>query len=283
MLSQGAPTASLDSVSAGTDKDPMRILVLGGTAEASALIGALAGMPEHEVTLSLAGRTSSPRLAPVAMRVGGFGGSDGLAGWLRETRTDLLVDATHPFAATISANAFRAAAATGVPLLALRRPAWRRHACDRWTDVATIAEAAAAMAGFGEAPLSVLVTIGRQELAAFLGAAPRRHAYLVRAIEPIAGAVPPGIDAIEIRDRGPFSLAAEEALMRERAVGVLVTKNAGGGATAPKIEAARGLGLPVVIVRQPSKPDVSATVATSEQALAWIAVHQASPSTKRGV
>ena len=261
----------------------MRILVLGGTTEASALVEALARRPGLDVTLSLAGRTAAPRQAPVPTRRGGFGGPEGLAAWLADHRTDLLVDATHPFAATISGNAALAAAVAAVPLLALRRPPWARQEGDRWIETATVVEAAAALHHqAADERLCVLVTIGRQELTAFLAAAPKRHAYLARAIEPLAAAMPPGTAVTELRDRGPFTLAAELALMRERGVGLLVTKNAGGTATIAKIEAARVLTLPVVIVRPPEKPAMPAIVETVEAALAWIEAHRGAP-TERGV
>lgn len=260
----------------------MRILVLGGTTEASALVERLAWRPRLDVTLSLAGRTAAPRAAPVRTRIGGFGGAEGLAAWLRESRTDLLVDATHPFAAAMAGNALRAAAAAEVVLLAIRRAPWTRQDGDRWTEVGTVGEAAAAIAGLGERRRRVFVTIGRQELATFLAAAPGRHAYLARAIEPIAAAVPAGLAVTELRDRGPFTLAAERAVMREHGIDLLVTKNAGGPATAPKIEAARALGIAVVIVRQPAKPAVAHSVGTAEAALDFIAAHEV-PPTERGV
>lgn len=251
----------------------MRILVLGGTTEASALVSALAKRPAVAVTLSLAGRTSDPRPSPAPTRVGGFGGVEGLAEHLRATRTDLLIDATHPFAAVISRNAAAAARAAGVPLLALRRPPWRREAGDRWTEVDGIIAAARAL---GATPRNVFLTIGRLELAPFLAAAPG-HRYLMRTIEPV-GALP-GVTAIT--ERGPFDEAAERALMVREGVEVLVTKNSGGRATYGKVAAARALGLPVILVRQPEKPAVT-RVETSAEALAWIEAHRAA-LTERGV
>ena len=156
----------------------MRILILGGTSEASALVAGLAGMP-HDVTLSLAGRTAAPKAEPVPTRIGGFGGAEGLAAWMREDGTDLLVDATHPFAARMCVNAAEAAARAGIPLLAIRRPPWTREPGDRWTEVDTVADSVAAL---GEAPRRVFVTVGRLELAAF--AAAPQHDYVVRTIEP---------------------------------------------------------------------------------------------------
>ncbi|WP_246696629.1 cobalt-precorrin-6A reductase [Methylobacterium planeticum] len=241
----------------------MRILILGGTGEASALARGLAGAPGHDVTLSLAGRTAAPKPEPVPTRTGGFGGPDGLAAHLGANRIDLLVDATHPFAARMSRNAALAAARAGVPILAVRRPAWTRQPGDAWTEVATVAEAAAAL---GPAPRRVFLTIGRQEVAAF--AAAPQHDYVVRTIEPLGAALPvPRLTAIEAR--GPFDADSEAAFLASRAIAVLVSKNSGGSATAGKILAARRLALPVVMIARPPKPAVPA-VPDAESALALI-------------
>ncbi|MGU3362485.1 cobalt-precorrin-6A reductase [Methylobacterium sp. M6A4_1b] len=241
----------------------MRILVLGGTGEASALVrGLLAVDRSLAVTLSLAGRTSQPKAEPVPTRVGGFGGAEGLAAWLGQDRTDLVVDATHPFAAWMSANAAEACARTGTRLLAIRRPAWKPIAGDRWTTVPDMAAAARAL---GSAARRVFLTIGRQEIGAF--AAAPQHDYVVRAIEGIDLAVP---RLTPVRARGPFDEAAEAAFLTERAIEVLVSKNSGGGATYGKIAAARALGLPVVMVMRPDKPDVPSVPGVAE-ALARIA------------
>ena len=253
----------------------MRILILGGTAEASALVRELAG---RDVTLSLAGRTTAPKPEPVATRVGGFGGPEGLARYLREHHVDRLIDATHPFAAQMSRHAAAAAAETGVPLLAIRRPPWRRLPGDAWTEVDTVA---ACVAALGEAPKTVFLTVGRMEVAAF--AAAPQHAYVVRTIEPLGDALPvPRLTAL--RARGPFDEPAEVAFLHEAGIEVLVTKNSGGLATYGKVAAARSLGVPVVIVRQPSHPDVP-SVGDAAAARLWLdGPHVASPeATKRGV
>ncbi|AWN41503.1 cobalt-precorrin-6A reductase [Methylobacterium durans] len=237
----------------------MRILILGGTGEASALVRGLAGSG-HAVTLSLAGRTAAPKPEPVPTRTGGFGGAEGLARYLTENAVDRLVDATHPFAARISRNAAAAAALAGVPLLAIRRPAWERQAADDWREVESVLEAVAAL---GEAPLRAFLTVGRQELAAF--AAAPQHDYVVRAIEPVVDILPvPHLTAIAAR--GPFDASAEAEFLRRSGIDVLVSKNSGGDATYGKIAAARDLGIPVVMVRRPDKPDVPA-VAEAEAAL----------------
>jgi len=244
----------------------MHVLVLGGTTEASALAARLAGCRDLSATLSLAGRTSFPKPAPVPTRIGGFGGVEGLGRWLTEHRVGAVVDATHPFAAVISRNAAAACAQRGVPLLALRRPPWQAQAGDRWIDVPTMPDAVAAL---GPAPRRVFLTVGRLELPAF--AAAPQHAYMVRTIEPIGDALP-ALDVVTIQDRGPFGETDERRLMQEHGIEVVVTKNAGGAATYGKIAAARALGLPVVMVARPPKPDVL-TVESVDAGLAWIEAH----------
>ena len=255
----------LDGGSREGEKAAMRILILGGTGEAAELARAISRDPDLDATLSLAGRTAAPQPQALPVRIGGFGGAEGLAAHLRAARIDRLIDATHPFAARISANAATAAEAARVPLLAIRRPAWTREFGDTWTEVGSVAEAAEAL---GEAPRTVFVTVGRNEVAAF--AAAPQHRYLVRTIEPVDGAlaVP---HLVEIRARGPYDAAAEEGLMARHGVDVLVSKNAGGAATAGKIAAARRLGLPVVMVRRPEKPAVE-SVTDAAGALRWLGI-----------
>ena len=223
-----------------------RILILGGTTEARQLAGKLAARADLSVTLSLAGRTESPVAQRRAgTRVGGFGGADGLAAYLRETRIDLLIDATHPYAAQISANAAQAARMAGVPILALRRPGWEPVEGDRWTLVDTVGDAVQAL---GPAPRRVFLALGRQEVAAF-EAAPQHH-YLIRSVDPVEPklAVP---DATYLLARGPFREADERALLEKHRIDVVVSKNSGGEATYGKIAAARALGIEVVMVRRP--------------------------------
>ena len=247
-----------------------RVLVLGGTTEASALVARLAPETDFAVTLSLAGRTAAPRPEPVPMRVGGFGGAEGLARWLTENGIEAVIDATHPFAARISANAAAACRAAAVPLLALRRPAWERQPGDDWIEAASVP---ACLDALGPAPRTVFLTIGRQELSAFAPAP--QHAYVVRTIEPVGDALPvPNL--VTVSARGPFALADEIRFMRESRIEVLVTKNSGGAATYPKIEAARRLGLPVVIVARPALPDVPA-VSDPAGALGWLRSERGRP------
>jgi precorrin-6A/cobalt-precorrin-6A reductase len=241
----------------------LRLLILGGTAEASALAAAVAGRADVEAILSLAGRTQRPAPSPVPTRIGGFGGADRLRAYLKAERIDALIDATHPFAAQMSRHAAEACEATRVPLLAFTRPPWERRDGDRWIDVETMDEAAHAL---GREPRNVFLTQGRLQLGAF-DVAPQ-HRYLVRAIER-----PMEIDALPrhrlILARGPFRLADEEALMRDENIAFVVSKNSGGAATYAKIEAARNLGVAVVMVRRPARPVVEQTTRL-EQVLAWL-------------
>lgn len=261
--------AALDSADALGDNRSMHILILGGTTEASALAQLLAEHAEIVATLSLAGRTTEPKELPVRTRVGGFGGPQGLAEWIDAENVAAVIDATHPFAAQISRNAAEACEAAGVPLLAVRRPAWAPAGGDRWTEVASVADAVGAL---GAARRNVFLTVGRLELHHF--AQSPQHRYLVRTIEPVPKCMLP--DLVTIRDRGPFDEEAETALMRRHGIEVLVTKNSGGTATYAKIAAARTLGIEVLIVQQPQKPDVP-RVATAAEAFAWILRHARAP------
>jgi precorrin-6A/cobalt-precorrin-6A reductase len=239
----------------------VRILILGGTGEARELAAALVA-DGRDVVSSLAGRVSRPRLPDGPVRVGGFGGADGLAAYLRAERVSHLIDATHPFAAGITANAARAAADTGLPLLVLRRPAW--DADPSWTAAADIAAAAAVVRDW--AGQGVFLTTGRRDLAAF--AADARHQFLVRTVDPPDGPVPPRMTLL--LDRGPYTVAGESALIREHGIGLLVTKNSGGPMTAAKLTAARDLGIQVVMVARPPLPEGSAVTATVAGALHWL-------------
>ena len=238
-----------------------QVLVLGGTGEARRLAAALvaAGV---DVLSSLAGRVAEPVLPDGEVRIGGFGGPDGLADWLTQHRPRAVVDATHPFAAQITSSAARAAAATGTPLLRLQRPGWTPQPGDSWRFVDSLAEAAQAVAGHR----SVFLTTGRQGVAAF-AALPGR--VLVRAVDPPDAPLPAG--ATLVLARGPFSVADELALMRGHGVDVVVTKDSGGHMTEAKLTAARELGLPVVLVRRPPLPAGVPTVAGVDEALAWLA------------
>ncbi|HLH14841.1 MAG TPA: cobalt-precorrin-6A reductase [Solirubrobacteraceae bacterium] len=240
------------------------ILVLGGTAEARELAGAL-----HEarvaVTSSLAGRVSNPRLPAGSVRVGGFGGPDALARWLADRDVAAVVDATHPFAQRISASAAQACTSAGVPLLRLQRPGWSEQPGDRWHWVADLDAAARAVPALGE---RVLLTTGRQGLSAF--AAVRDTWFLVRCVQQPDEPLPPRHRLL--LSRGPFTLAGELALIDEHRIEALVCKDSGGPHTDAKLAAARERALPVVIVRRPPRPAV-ASVASVAEALAWARAH----------
>jgi precorrin-6A/cobalt-precorrin-6A reductase len=253
----------------------MRVLILGGTTEASDLARRLAGDPRFEATLSLAGRTATPRPQPIATRVGGFGGAEGLADFLRRQKIAAVIDATHPYAAQISANAVAACARADVPLASLVRPAWAPEPGDAWEVVATTKAAAVAL---GKAPRRVFLTIGRQELHLF-AAAPQHH-YVARLIElPDQANLPPHL--VVLSQRGPFDRDSELHLLKATRVDVVVSKNSGGGATYPKIEAARELGLPVIMIARPDKP-AGQIVASAAAAVEWLA-HERALGSPRGV
>ena len=212
---------------------------------------------------SLAGRTQQPSALSGTVRVGGFGGSDGLAAYLKGQQIDLLIDATHPFAAQISWNAATAAIAARIPSLMLVRPAWKKVADDRWLEVESVEAAAQAIPTNAE---RIFLTIGRQQLAPF--ASLTEHWFLMRSIDPPepSMALPNGELLL---DRGPFTLESEIALLKQYAIEAIVSKNSGGEATYAKIVAARELELPVVMVQRPARPQGDRVVDVAD-AIAWI-------------
>src|SRR5712692_9425991 len=226
---------------------PCRVLLLGGTGEAALLARLIAERFGDRVALtnSLAGRTEQPMPLPGDVRIGGFGGIDGLAAYLHERRIEFQIDATHPFAAQISAHARHACEAAAVPRVMLVRPMWQRHPHDRWIDVADLAGAAAIVGKFGR---RAWLTVGAGELAAFAPVADVR--FLVRLIH-----APPRPLTLKLHEivlgRGPFSLAEERHLLQRHAIEVVVCRASGGSATEPKLIAAREASLPVVMVRRP--------------------------------
>lgn len=243
---------------------PRRVLILGGTGEARALAAALAGRADWLVVSSLAGRVSAPALPAGEVRIGGFGGPEALAAWIAAEGVGSVVDATHPFAARITASALRAAPLAGVPLLLLRRPGWTAGRGDDWRRVPSVPAAAGAL---GALPGPVLLTTGRGGLAAFAGLP---HRFVIRVVD--APDPPLPADCEVLLDRGPYTEPGEVALMRRHGVRVLVTKDSGGAMTVAKLAAARGLGLPVVMVDRPVVPgaDDVPSVPDVPGALAWL-------------
>jgi precorrin-6A/cobalt-precorrin-6A reductase len=276
--------------------------VLGGTSEARELAAGLAGRPGLRVINSLAGRVRNPVLPTGEVRVGGFGGVAGLADWARAEGVDAVVDATHPFAETISAHAVAACALTRLPLLRLTRPGWQEQPGDDWHHAGSLAEAAGILPSLGT---RVFLTTGRQGLAAFAPppltappltappltappltappfaappfAALDRLWFLIRCVDPPSGVMPANREVLLAR--GPYTRAAECALMRRFAINVLVTKDSGGSLTAGKLAAARDLGIPVVMVRRPAAPDAPSVgpvvaspvvASTVDEAVSWV-------------
>ncbi|MCP9207557.1 cobalt-precorrin-6A reductase [Streptomyces cucumeris] len=246
-----------------TSAPARHVLILGGTTEARHLAAVLDGDPALRVTSSLAGRVAEPRLPEGRVRIGGFGGAEGMARWLREHQVDALIDATHPFADTISLHAARAAASVHVPLLALRRPGWVAGPGDRWHPAASLTEAAELLPALGE---RIFLTTGRMGLAAF--AQLSRQWFLIRSVDAPQAPVPPRAEVI--LDRGPFTLEGEAELLRRHRIDVVVTKDSGGRATAAKLTAAREAGLPVVVVRRPPAPEGITVAGTPDEAVGWL-------------
>ncbi|MEU7854180.1 cobalt-precorrin-6A reductase [Nonomuraea sp. NPDC049141] len=266
-----------------------RILILGGTAEARALAAELAADPGVRVVSSLAGRVTNPRLPVGEVREGGFGGPEGLAAWLVAEGVDAVVDATHPFAARMTASAAVASASTGVPLLVLRRPGWQEEPGDAWQRVDSLEAAAALLTesvarptglpSAGTPPTTgssatgaltgsvrVFLTTGRRSLPVFSGLA--GVWLLARSVDPPEPPVPANVHVL--LDRGPYTVEGELALIREHRLDVLVTKDSGGQLTTAKLTAARRLGLPVIMVNRPPLPEGVRLVDTVAAAVEWV-------------
>jgi precorrin-6A reductase (EC 1.3.1.54) len=220
-----------------------RILLLGGVTEALAIARQLG--PEHVYSLAGIGRV--PQDLTCQVRVGGYGGAEGLATYLREAGISLLIDATHPYAAQISRNAASAAQAAGIPCWALRRPAWQAQPGDDWREVEDWAGMIEALKPFKRP----LFTLGREPLQ-HLEEIPPEQFWTLRALEPYAGNSRCEI----IGARGPFRIDDERRLFAERGIDVLISKNSGSVATEPKLEVARELGVPVLVLKRPVLPAV---------------------------
>lgn len=247
---------------AGRMPDLPRVLVLGGTGDGRALATEAAG--NFAITYSLAGRTRDPALpAAVETRTGGFGGVAALAGWIADNRIAAVIDATHPFAAQIATHAEQAAAETDTPRLKLVRPAWDETAGDTWHHVPDVADAVSLLPAIGRA---AFLSIGRQEIAPFADAKGVR--LVIRSIDPPENADNLA-DAVFITGRGPFTTAQESALLQAHAIDVVVSKNAGGAATYPKIAAARQAGIPVIMIDRPPPPP-GPVVSDVGAAIGWL-------------
>jgi precorrin-6A/cobalt-precorrin-6A reductase len=242
--------------------DSRRLLILGGTGEARQLADALAARPWLSIITSLAGRTIEPRRPAGELRIGGFGGAAGLADYLRRAEVDLVIDATHPYAAAISRHAMEASRLAARPLLRFERVPWRAGTGDRWVEVDSLTAAARAAPSLGR---RAFLTIGAKELSAFAGISDLW--FLVRLVEMPAEPLPL-LDHEVVLGRGPFATSAERDLLRSRGIEVVIAKNSGGAATYGKIAAARELGLPVILLRRPELPAVE-TAGTIEQAVKW--------------
>jgi precorrin-6A/cobalt-precorrin-6A reductase len=245
--------------------EPLRILILGGTGEARRLAGQLDGDPRFHVETSLAGATANPAKIAGDIRRGGFGGAVGLEAYLSAQGIDLVVDATHPFADTISRSAVTACENCATDRLVICRPTWEAQAGDRWISVANVDEAAARVSEYGT---RVFLTIGRQEIDAFEEC--RDIWFLIRLID-----LPPTSPLLNsfklISDRGPFDLAADRRIFQKYKIDCIVSKNSGGTDTYPKIKVAREAGIPVIMIERPEAPKVP-VVDTAKAALEWIEV-----------
>ena len=235
----------------------LRVLLLGGTTEARHLAEQLAADPDIAVTTSFAGRTTAP-LSSGDVRVGGFGGVDGLVGWLRTHHIDAVIDATHPFATTITANTVAATREVSLPLLLLRRPGWPPR--PDWHRVATQVDAVARLPELGR---RVFLTTGRTDLT--IPAALPDLWFLLRSVHP-PDEPPPNVTVV--LGRGPFTVADELALLRAHRVDVLVTRDSGGDTA--KLDAARAHGIPVLVIERPAPPPDVPIVPTEVDATAWL-------------
>ncbi|WP_071674148.1 cobalt-precorrin-6A reductase [Nioella nitratireducens] len=239
-----------------------RVLLLGGTTEATALARLLAEA-RVDAIFSYAGRTDKPMAQPLPMRVGGFGGVAGLVAYLRAEKISHVVDATHPFAAQMSTNAVAACAEAGVPLVGLERPGWHAEEGDAWTHVADMGGAVAALPSEGA---RVFLAIGKQHVSDF--AVKPGNFYLLRLVDPPKAALPlPNAEAVIAR--GPFDLASDRQLLERHAITHIVAKNGGGAGARAKLDAARALGLPVVLVDRPHVPP-RRVLTSADAVMAWL-------------
>jgi precorrin-6A/cobalt-precorrin-6A reductase len=239
------------------------VLILGGTGDASQLVAKASRISGIKIITSLAGRTQNPLALDGNIRIGGFGGSEGLAEYLRTNKIDILIDATHPYAANISFNAAIAASMYGIPHLMFIRPTWEKLPGDNWIEVDNVEAAAKVLPNFAK---RVFLTVGRQQLAPF--ATLENIWFLMRLIDPPSSdALIPGGEIL--CSRGPFILEDERSLLKDYQIDTVVSKNSGGDATMGKITAARELNLKVVMVRRPSTPSCE-KVDSIDGAMEWL-------------
>ncbi|TQF31270.1 cobalt-precorrin-6A reductase [Bradyrhizobium sp. UNPA324] len=224
-----------------------RALILGGTADASLLAAAIA-RTGLDAVYSYGGRTRAPADQPLPTRIGGFGGVSGLADYIRGEGITHVIDATHPFAAEMSRHAVEACADTGTPLIALERTPWIKTPGDNWIEVADVG---AAVTVLPELPANVFLAIGRQHTAPF--ATKPQHTYTLRFVDPPEAPLPFAADVIV--SRGPFTLDGELQMLRRRGIATIVARNSGGDGARAKIDAARMLGLPVIMISRPELPE----------------------------
>lgn len=242
-------TRNIPAIEAASQSAPLKVLILGGTCEASDIAKRTADQSGLSVISSLAGRVNQPKIPEGSVRIGGFGGVDGFISFLQNESIDVVIDATHPFAARISGSAESACKRLGLPLIVFSRVPWARQEADRWHDTLDTQSAAAYVA---QTPGRVFLAIGRQKLDSF--AACNNGWFLIRAIDPPEVPLPPNTKLI--LERGPFHVEHELQLLRNHSIDYIVSKNSGGLATYAKIEAARLLGIPVVMIERPQKHSV---------------------------
>lgn len=240
----------------------MRLLLLGGTTEASQMAAALAEAG-IEAVYSYAGRTKAPVAQPLPTRIGGFGGVAGLMAYLKAERISHVIDATHPFAAGMSRHAFAACIQMDVPLIRLERAPWTPQKGDNWTSVATVQDLPGALP---DTPARVFLAIGKQQIALF--AAQPQHHYLLRLVDPPEGPLPLP-DTTVVLSRGPFTRDGDAALLRAQGITHVVCKNAGGAGAQAKLEAARSMGLPVLMADRPQLPG-GAVAQDVAQVMRWL-------------
>ena len=242
------------------------LLILGGTTEATALAHHIA-KTDVKAIISYAGRVERIRPQPIEKRIGGFGGVDGLARYISDNQISHVIDATHPFAARMSHNAVEACHQTGTPLAALTRPAWVKESGDKWHHVPDINGAVQALDSMARTPRRIMLAIGRMHIDQFT--CQPNHFYLLRLVD-APDEAPDFADYALAVSRGPFTFEADKALLEQHQIDLVISKNAGGKGAYAKIEAARALGLEVIMIDRPALPDRT-ELHSSEAVMSWLA------------